>query len=230
MRRVERIVWHTAAHGRNGQVFDTTAAQIDSWHRERGWNGIGYNVVIRFGGTIEQGRHPNKIPAAVQGLNKTTYHLCFSGHGDFAPLTPQQLESGIQHTIEMLQRYGLVERFLSEPEGLIVMGHREVNELVRRGLAPTPTTRTCPGRLVDMDQVRALIRARLQPTALPDVGAYRYDAKAAGRLYAALKELYAAAKALKLSDDLLHELNNFRKQPEIDEIIERYKSETPPSD
>jgi N-acetylmuramoyl-L-alanine amidase len=231
MRRVERIVWHTAAHGRNGQVFDTTAAQIDSWHRERSWNGIGYNVVIRFDGTIEQGRNPNKIPAAVQGLNKTTYHLCFSGHGDIAPLTPQQLESGIQHTIEMLQRYGLVERFLSEPEGLIVMGHREVNELVRRGLAPTPTTRTCPGRLVDMDQVRALIRARLQPTALPDVGAgYRYDAKAAGRLYAALKELYAAAKALKLSDDLLHELNNFRKQPEIDAIIERYKSETPPSD
>ncbi len=226
MRRVERIVWHTAAHGRDGQVFDTTAAQIDQWHRERGWNGIGYNVVIRFDGTIEQGRNPNKIPAAVQGLNKTTYHLCFSGHGDIAPLTPQQLESGIQHTIEMLQRYGLVERFLSEPDGLIVMGHREVNELVRRGLAPIPTTRTCPGKLVDMEAVRALLRARLQ--SVPP--AYRYDSKAAGRLYAALKELYAAAKALQLSDDLLRELNSFRKQPEIDEIIERYKSETPPSD
>jgi len=226
MRRVERIVWHTAAHGRDGQVFDTTAAQIDQWHRERGWNGIGYNVVIRFDGTIEKGRDPNKIPAAVPGLNKTTYHLCFSGHGDIAPLTPQQLESGIQHTIEMLHKYGLVERFLSEPDGLIVMGHREVNELVRRGLAPIPTTKTCPGKLVDMDKVRDLIRERLQP-APP---AYRYDHKAAGRLYAALKELYAAAKALQLSDDLLRELNSFRKQPEIDEIIERYKSENPASD
>jgi|FaiFalDrversion2_1042247.scaffolds.fasta_scaffold00590_2 N-acetylmuramoyl-L-alanine amidase len=226
MRRVERIVWHTAAHGRDGQVFDTTAAQIDQWHRERGWSEIGYNVVIRFDGTIEKGRDPNKIPAAVQGLNKTTYHLCFSGHGDIAPLTPQQLESGIRHTIEMLQHYGLVERFLNEPDGLIVMGHREVNELVRRGLAPIPTTKTCPGRLVDMDRLRALIRERLQLA--PPV--YRYDSKAAGRLYAALKELYAAAKALQLSDDLLRELNSFRKQPEIDEIIERYKSENPASD
>jgi hypothetical protein len=31
-RTIERIVWHTAAHGRDGQAFDTTAAQIDQWH------------------------------------------------------------------------------------------------------------------------------------------------------------------------------------------------------
>jgi hypothetical protein len=222
MRRVERIVWHTAAHGRDGQAFDTSAAQIDQWHRERGWKEIGYNVVIRFNGTIEPGRDPNKIPAAVQGLNETTYHLCFSGHGDIAPLTPQQLESGIQHTIEKLQHYGLVERFLAEPEGLIVMGHREVNELVRRGLAPIPTTKSCPGKWVDMDTVRMLIRARLSSPP----PAYRYDADAAGRLYRALKAIYSAAKQMGFSNDLLRELNAFRKQPEIDEIIERYKRET----
>jgi N-acetylmuramoyl-L-alanine amidase len=180
-RTIERIVWHTAAHGRDGQAFDTTAAQIDQWHRERGWSEIGYNVVIRFNGAIEQGRDPRKIPAGVAGLNQTTYHICFSGHGDIAPLTPQQLESGVQHTIEMLRKYGLVERFLSEPDGLIVMGHREVNELVRRGLAPTPTTKTCPGRLVDMDAVRLLIRQRLTQ---PPAPAYTYDAQAAGELYA----------------------------------------------
>ncbi len=229
MRKVERIVWHTAAHGRNGVAFDTTAAQIDRWHRERGWDGIGYNVVIRFDGTIEKGRDPNRIPAAVQGLNKTTYHLCFSGHGDIAPLTPQQLQSGIQHTIEMLERYGLTERFLAEPDGLIVMGHREVNELVRRGLAPIPTSKTCPGRLVDMDAVRAQIRARL--TSQKNVvearhaSPLRYDPRAAEQLYRALKDLYSAANALKLSDDLLAELNAFRKQPEIDAIIERYLQE-----
>ncbi|MCS7065221.1 MAG: N-acetylmuramoyl-L-alanine amidase, partial [Fimbriimonadales bacterium] len=218
MRRVERSVWHTAAHGRNGQAFDTTAAQIDQGHRERGWKEFGYNVVIRFDGTIEPGRDPDKIPAAVQGLNETTYHLCFSGHGDIAPLTPQQLESGIQHTVAMLQRYGLVERFLAEPNALIVMGHREVNELVQRGLAPLPTTKACPGRLVDMNHVRALIRARLSP-AQPT---YRYDATAAGRLYRALKEIYSAARQMEFADDLLQELNTFRKQPEIEAIIERY--------
>lgn len=221
-RKVERIVWHTAAHGRNGVAFDTTAAQIDQWHRERGWSEIGYNVVIRFNGAIEKGRDPDKIPAGVAGINETTYHICFSGHGDMAPLTPQQMESGIQHTIEMLERYGLKERFLAEPDALIVMGHREVNELVRRGLAPTPTSKTCPGRLVDMDLVRQQIRERLQNTHPP----YVYERVAAGQLLAGLRQVYTVAQQLQLSDDLLAELNAFRKQPEIDAIIQRYRQES----
>jgi hypothetical protein len=144
---------------------------------------------------LSKGRDPRKIPAGVAGLNQTTYHICFSGHGDIAPLTPQQLESGVQHTIEMLRKYGLVERFLSEPDGLIVMGHREVNELVRRGLAPTPTTKTCPGRLVDMDAVRLLIRQRLTQPPAPE---YAYDAQAAGELAQGLRQVYTAAAKLKL--------------------------------
>jgi len=222
-RIMERIVWHTAAHGRNGQAFDTTAAQIDQWHRERGWSEIGYNVVIRFDGTIEQGRDPRKIPAAVAGINATTYHICFSGHGDIAPLTPQQLESSIQHTIDLLRQYGLVERFLSAPEGLIVMGHREVNELVRRGLAPTPTTKTCPGRLVDMEQVRMLIRQRLQTAPVPHVV---YEAQAAGGLFHGLRLVYAAAAKLQLPDEVMHYLNQFRKQPEVDSVIARWRQKT----
>jgi len=221
-RKIERIVWHTAAHGRDGQVFDTTAAQIDQWHRERGWSEIGYNVVIRFDGTIEKGRDPRKIPAGVQGINETTYHICFSGHGDIAPLTPQQLESGIQHTIEMLQKYGLTERFLNEPDGLIVMGHREVNELVRRGLAPTPTSKTCPGRLVDMAQARLLIRQRLTAPPAPVVG---YDSQAVGELFQGLRQVYSAAAKLKLPEDAMRFLNQFRKQPEVDAVIERWRQE-----
>ncbi len=225
-RRIERIVWHTAAHGRNGQAFDTTAQQIDQWHRERGWSEIGYNVVIRFDGTVELGRDPNKVPAGVAGINETTYHICFSGHGDIAPLTPQQLESGIQHTIAMLQRYGLTQKFLDEPDGLIVMGHREVNELVQRGLAPTPTTKTCPGRLVDMDRVRMLIRAQLQPETAP---AYVYNTQSASELLQGLQMVYRAVRGLQLQDDLIAELNAFRRQPEIDAIIRRYREEVPPS-
>jgi hypothetical protein len=221
-RKIERIVWHTAAHGRDGQAFDTTAAQIDQWHRERGWREIGYNVVIRFDGTIEKGRDPRKIPAGVAGINETTYHICFSGHGDIASLTPQQLESGIQHTIAMLQKYGLTERFLNEPDGLIVMGHREVNELVRRGLAPTPTSKTCPGRLVDMDQVRLLIRQRLTT---PPAPVYEYDSQAAGELFQGLRQVYSAAAKLKLPEDAMRYLNQFRKQPEVDAVIERWRQE-----
>ncbi|GIV05502.1 MAG: hypothetical protein KatS3mg016_1077 [Fimbriimonadales bacterium] len=221
-RKIERIVWHTAAHGRDGQAFDTTAAQMDQWHRERGWSEIGYNVVIRFDGTIEKGRDPRKIPAGVAGINETTYHLCFSGHGDIAPLTPQQLQSGVQHTIAMLQKYGLTERFLNEPEGLIVMGHREVNELVKRGLAPTPTLKTCPGKLVDMNQIRLLIRQRL--ISMP-AATYTYDSHAAGELFEGLRQVYSAAARLKLPEETLAALNQFRKQPEVDALIDRWLQE-----
>lgn len=222
-RKIERIVWHTAAHGRDGQAFDTTATQIDQWHRERGWSEIGYNVVIRFDGTVEKGRDPRKVPAGVAGINETTYHICFSGHGDIAPLTPQQLESGIQHTIEMLQNYKLTENFLNEPDSLVVMGHREVNELVRRGFAPTPTSKTCPGRLVDMNQVRLLIHRRLAPALQ---AAYEYNAQAAGELFAGLKQVYSAAARLKLPEEAMRFLNQFRKQPEVDAVIERWRRES----
>ncbi len=221
-RKVERIVWHTAGHGRDGQVFDTTAEQIDRWHRERGWNEIGYNVVIRFDGTIEKGRDPRKVPAGVLGINSTTYHICFSGHGDIAPLTPAQLESGIRHTIEMLKQYGLVDKFLQEPDGLIVMGHREVNDLVCRGLARYPTTKTCPGKWVDMNMVRARIRERLLA---PPEPAYEYDSQSAGELLTGLQMVYRSAQRMKLSSDLMQMLHAFRKQPEIDALIERYRKE-----
>ncbi|MFN3690971.1 MAG: N-acetylmuramoyl-L-alanine amidase, partial [Fimbriimonadales bacterium] len=173
-------------------------------------------------GAIERGRDPRKIPAGVAGINETTYHLCFSGHGDIAPLTPQQLESGIQHTIAMLQKYGLTERFLNEPDELIVMGHREVNELVRRGLAPTPTSKTCPGKLVDMDQVRLLIRQRLTAPFAPAV---EYDSQAAEALFRGLRQVYHAAAQLKLPEKVMQYLNQFRKQPEVDAVIEQLRRE-----
>jgi hypothetical protein len=103
-----------------------------------------------------------------------------------------------------------------------VMGHREVNELVRRGLAPTPTTKTCPGRLVDMDAVRLLIRQRLTQ---PPAPAYTYDAQAAGELYHGLQQVYAAAAKLNLPDEAMRFLNQFRKQPEVDKAIQRWKAE-----
>ncbi|MER3559180.1 MAG: hypothetical protein C4336_06840 [Armatimonadota bacterium] len=53
-----------------------------------------------------------------------------------------------------------------------------------------------------------------------------YNREGAGRLYRGLQQVYRAAQELKLSNDVLQELNAFRKQPEIDAIIERYKAES----
>ena len=43
MRKIDSIIVHCSAT-KAGQDF--TAADIDRWHRERGFNGIGYHYVI----------------------------------------------------------------------------------------------------------------------------------------------------------------------------------------
>jgi len=47
----------------------TTVRDIDKWHRERGWDGIGYHFVIKCNGEIERGRSINKQGAHAKGRN-----------------------------------------------------------------------------------------------------------------------------------------------------------------
>jgi len=36
--KFQYIVWHTAAHAtKEGVALDTSAAEIDQWHKARGW-------------------------------------------------------------------------------------------------------------------------------------------------------------------------------------------------
>ena len=53
MRKITLIIIHCSAT-RAGQDF--TAADIDRWHRQRGFRSIGYHFVVRLDGTVEPGR------------------------------------------------------------------------------------------------------------------------------------------------------------------------------
>ena len=57
------IIHHTVSH-------DVSAKEIDRWHKERGWEGIGYHFVIRKDGTVEEGRDIDKIGAHAIGRNQ----------------------------------------------------------------------------------------------------------------------------------------------------------------
>lgn len=148
------IVWHTAAHGnpQTKQVFDTTAAQIDAWHKAQGWNKIGYHFVVRLNGDIEEGRALNEVGAHTRGLNSQAIGICFSGHGDLQPLTEAQMSKGIALTVALCRLYNIPARN--------VIGHREVNELVQQKQLAIEyrVSKTCPGRLVDMREVRARVQ------------------------------------------------------------------------
>ena len=64
MKTIDTIIIHCSAT-REGK--DYTAADIDRWHRERGFAGIGYHYVVRRDGTVEQGR-----PLPMQGAHCAT--------------------------------------------------------------------------------------------------------------------------------------------------------------
>ena len=76
MRKITEIILHCSAT-KEGANFH--AKDIDQWHRNRGFNEIGYNFVIDLDGTIEKGRDLEKIPAHCTGHNKNSIGICYVG-------------------------------------------------------------------------------------------------------------------------------------------------------
>lgn len=76
---VEYIIVHAAATPSN---MDIGAAEIDRWHRERGFFSIGYHYVIRRDGTIEPGRALETPGAHVRGYNMKSVGICMVGGVD----------------------------------------------------------------------------------------------------------------------------------------------------
>jgi N-acetylmuramoyl-L-alanine amidase len=59
--------------------MDIGAKDIDRWHRERGWMGIGYHGVITRKGKVEMGRPLDKTGAHVRSINRTSRGICLIG-------------------------------------------------------------------------------------------------------------------------------------------------------
>lgn len=60
MRKINEIIVHCTATA-EGKNFK--AADIDRWHKAKGWNGIGYHHVVDLDGTVEPGRPENEVGA-----------------------------------------------------------------------------------------------------------------------------------------------------------------------
>lgn len=88
MRKITAIVIHCSATRANVDENitlpgeDIGAREIDSWHRQRGFSGIGYHYVIRRDGRVEMGRPLAQAGAHVAGHNSTTIGICLVGGVD----------------------------------------------------------------------------------------------------------------------------------------------------
>lgn len=76
LEEVDEIIVHCSATpaGR-----DFTAAEIDRWHRERGFREIGYHYIVRLDGTVESGRPLREIGAHCRGHNANSIGICYIG-------------------------------------------------------------------------------------------------------------------------------------------------------
>ena len=80
MREVKYIVIHCSA---TKEGVNVSAATIDTWHKRRGWNGIGYHYVIGIDGAIEAGRAVNTMGAHVGGGgNRASIGIAYIGGVD----------------------------------------------------------------------------------------------------------------------------------------------------
>ena len=127
MNKIDAIVIHCSAT-RAGQ--DVRAADIDKWHKERGFNEIGYHYVIDLDGTVEVGRPLNRDgahcnTAGLSGLsyNKHSIGICYIGGLD-ANGNPADTRTPEQK----LALANLVYKLMDEHPGIVeVIGHRDAS-------------------------------------------------------------------------------------------------------
>lgn len=102
---------------------DIGAADIDTMHKARGWQGIGYHFVIRRNGRIETGEDLARMGAHCREVNDRSVGICMVGGTDSKlkaenNFTAAQFES-LAYLLPMLERVY---------PGVKFRGHRDFSE------------------------------------------------------------------------------------------------------
>ena len=112
MRKINTIIIH-CADTPNGKYFD--AKDIDDWHRDKGWRGIGYHNVICTDGEVQRGRSYDIKGAHARGFNDSSIGICLIGRDKF---TSEQWSS----------LFALVDRLKATYDIKMIIGHNDVDE------------------------------------------------------------------------------------------------------
>ena len=93
-----RVTIHCSATN-NGERLDISV--IDQWHRDRGWTGVGYHMVIQPDGEVQNGRPLNVQGAHVEGENKGNIGICLIGTSKFKSRQIDSLRSRLDSVLMM---------------------------------------------------------------------------------------------------------------------------------
>lgn len=116
-KRTTFIAVHCAATRASQDIGET---EIAAWHKARGWQDIGYNIVIRRDGIIEIGRPLDYRGAHVQGYNDSALGICLVGGindaGQPADNFTAAQKDSLVVALEFCRRYA---------RGALIRGHRD---------------------------------------------------------------------------------------------------------
>jgi len=134
---VNEVILHTSAtpaKWATGKDIKRIVAEIDSWHKARGWSGIGYHRVFDPFGNAGIGRSLWDIGAHVSGHNIGTIGICLipsvkdhNGIREFDDYFTEAQRVALKKYIKELQEYTTITK---------VSGHNEYS------------SKECPGFLV----------------------------------------------------------------------------------
>ena len=93
MRAIGKIIIHCAA---TPEGKDFTTADIDRWHRARGFEGIGYHYVIYRDGSVHAGRAEERVGAHCKGHNGDSIGVCYIGGCSVDGKTPKDTRTAAQ--------------------------------------------------------------------------------------------------------------------------------------
>lgn len=80
MRQIKEIILHCTATQEGREVH---VADVDRWHKQQGWECIGYHYLITLDGKIEKGRPEWKIGAHCKGHNNVSIGIAYVGGVDY---------------------------------------------------------------------------------------------------------------------------------------------------
>lgn len=132
---IEKIFIHCSAT-KNFQ--SCPARTIDKWHKDRGFDKIGYHRIFQPDGSIEVGRSNSEVGAGVFGQNAKSLHFCIIGTDEF---TNEALKQLFLASLSTCRTLGL--------KAENVLGHYEADP-----------RKSCPN--IDMEIFRGAISALLE--------------------------------------------------------------------
>lgn len=102
----------------HAEASHASVEDINRWHLERGWAGIGYNYYVRKDGTIWRGRPECAVGAHAKGHNDKSIGICCEGAYMSEHMPAAQLAALKDLIRDIMSRYGKLK----------LLRHKDVNE------------------------------------------------------------------------------------------------------